>query len=288
MFASEAPNQRELHHSSFKRLGKKPYVIGAAVVAVAVIACALLIPQGEASIQLNVNYAVGEKMVYVTIMSGTFESFNETSSSKSPSPKNYTASATDSIEVVDFDNECYTLNHTMTLNNIATAFSMLEKMNKTGYSSYIFNIGNRTQEAPNNGITSSSYLAQLLSKPEVKVGDTITVPYPAFSGITTNGDLKISFKGYEDVSTPAGTFRVFKVEMTSENITMHLDTSNPEINVSSKLSMRYTAYLESGTMRLIKSTMQENVSTQSTFHLTELNYAMHLTMDMTLNQDIKP
>jgi len=186
----------------------------------------LLIPQGAASIQLRVNYAVGEKMAYITIMTGTFESYNSTSSSQSISPNNFTSSASDIIEVVDFDGEYYTLNHTMALNGMQTSFSMLEKMSKTGFSSYVFNLGSTTQEAPNNGATSSSFLAQLLSKPEVKVGDTITVPYPSISGIATTGDLKITFKGYEDISTPAGTFRVFKVEMTSKNVSIHFDANN--------------------------------------------------------------
>jgi hypothetical protein len=50
-----------------KRFGKKLYVV-AAIVAVAVIAVALLIPQGAATIPLNVDYEVGEKMVYDTTM----------------------------------------------------------------------------------------------------------------------------------------------------------------------------------------------------------------------------
>jgi len=58
--------------------------------------------------------------------------------------------------------------------------------------------------------------------------------------------------------------------------------------MASNLDMSYIVYLESGTMRLIKSTMEETVSTQSTFHSTALSYTMHLTMDMTLEQDIKP
>jgi len=287
-FASRNPNQQELHHNSFRHLEKKPYIIVVALFAVAVIAGALLIPQGAASIQLNVNYVVGEKMVYTTIMTGTFESYNSTSSAQAPSPKNYTESARDSIEVVGFDGECYTLNHTMALKDMHTSFSMLEKMNKTGYSSYVFNLRNSTQVAPSNGVTSSSFLTQLLSKPEVKVGDTITVPYPSISGIATTGDLKIAFKGYEDISTPAGTFRVFKVEMASENVSIHLDTNNSEVNMISSIDMSYTVYLEAGSLRLIKSTMEETVSFQSTFHSTEFNYNMHLTMDMTLDQDSKP
>ena len=49
-----------------KRFGKKLYVVIAAVVAIAIIAVAFIVPQGAASIPLNANYNVGEKMVYDT------------------------------------------------------------------------------------------------------------------------------------------------------------------------------------------------------------------------------
>ena len=61
------PEKQSLGHSGFK-LGKK-FVLIVAVVAIAIIAGALLIPQGAASIPLNVSYNVGEKMVYNTTMS---------------------------------------------------------------------------------------------------------------------------------------------------------------------------------------------------------------------------
>ena len=106
------------------------------------------------------------------------------------------------IEVINFDGEYYTLNHTitMTLGDKPFSFSTLEKMNKTGYSAYIFNLGNTTQEIPNTTITSNSYLTQLLNKPEVKVGDSINVPYPSISSsMAMTGDLTMTFKGFEDL-----------------------------------------------------------------------------------------
>lgn len=50
-----------------KRFGKKRYTVTAAVIGVAVIVFALLITPGAAAISLNVNYTVGEKMIYSTI-----------------------------------------------------------------------------------------------------------------------------------------------------------------------------------------------------------------------------
>lgn len=105
-------------------------------------------------------------------------------------------------------------------------------------------------------VTSNSYLAQLLNKPEVKVGDTITVPYPTVTGIETTGDLTITFQGIEDLTVPAGTYRVFRIDLTGNDITMRLAT-NPSINMASTININYQVYLEYGTLRQIKSTMQE-------------------------------
>ena len=90
-------------------------------------------------------------------------------------------SSQQTIEVMSFDGENYLLNHTTTMTVLGKpiSFSMTEKMNKTGYSTYLLNVGSTQTEIPQQAFTSDSYLAQLLNKPEVKVGDTISVPYPS-------------------------------------------------------------------------------------------------------------
>jgi hypothetical protein len=283
---NSSSDKQTSNHSGFK-VGKKVILI-VAVVAVAVIVSALLIPHGAAEIPLNVNYTVGEKMIYNTVSAGTFENNNSTIASKIPSSNNMTLTEEDRIEVVGFDGEPYTLNHTIALNGMPMTFSTLEKMNKTGYSTYALNLGNTTQEVPNTSVTSSSYLAQLISDPEVKVGDTFTVSFPTFIGVKTTGDLTMTFKSFENITTEAGTFKVFRVDMTSNNVSMQLDGTNSSSNMSSKLDVNCQAYLEYGTMRLVKSTTQETISEQSTYGSTSIAYTMHLTTDMTLNEDIIP
>ena len=281
---SNSIDRQSFSSGGFKRFGKKIYAV-IAVIIVLVIAVALLVPQGVAVILLSADFTVGEKMVYETTSTIAFQTYN-TSLASSPieqQPNSGSINATQSIEVIDFDGEYYTLNHTMTmmLNDEPFSYSMTEKMNKTGYSTYIFNLGNTTQEVPNTGITSSSYLAQLISKPEVKVGDAINIPYPSISpsvGIT--GDLTITFKGIEDLTTPAGTYKVFRIDITSNNVSMHL----PSSNISSNIDINYKTYLEYGTLRQIKSTTQLSVSYQSTI----MNYTAQFTMEMMLNQHSKP
>ncbi|MCW4024797.1 MAG: hypothetical protein NWF01_07165 [Candidatus Bathyarchaeota archaeon] len=193
--------------------------------------------------------------------------------------------------MVDFDGEYYTLNHThtFTLNDTPFSYSMTEKMNKTGYSTYLLNLGSASQEIPNTSMTSASYLTQLLSKPEVKVGDTITIPYPnlvASMGMT--GELTMTFAGIEDLTVPAGTYHVFRIDITSNDLKLSYKPSTgiPSLDVQTNMDINvtYQIFMEYGTMRQIKASMQETISYQSE----TIEYTMHLTTDTTLSEHTKP
>ncbi len=271
-----------------KRFGKKLYA-ALSVIAIVIIAAAFFIPQGtNATIPLKVDYVVGEKMIYDTTMTMNIGSYSLASPLNLPNqtPNNITMNSQQTIEVVGFDGENYLLNHPM-------SFSVTEKMNKTGYSSYLLNVGNTQTEIPQTGLASDSYLAQLLNKPEVKVGDTINVPYPvpnSTANIQTTGDLTIKFNGVEDLTVPAGTYKVFRIDITSNNlqVTFNVPQSSsnlmPSSNLSMNLDIHFQMYLEYGTLRQIKSSMQENASYQSSM----INMTMGMTEDMTLTQHIKP
>lgn len=276
-----------------KRFRRK-FLVLAAVIAVAIILSALFIQQGSAVIPLNVDYQVGEKMVYDTTVSSTFEYYNSTLSlpTSNYSPNGTAIKSQQTIEVTDFDGEYYTLNHTISinLNNHPVSASLIEKMNKTGYSAYIINLGTSQQQVPNNGPTSVSYLVQLLNKQEVKVGDSIEVPFPiSSSSVGITGSLIMTFKGFEDLTVPAGTYRVFRIDLTSNNLKMNYrpPINQPNItpvNISMGMDMNYQIYIEYGTMREIKASMQQSVEMQSS----TLSYAMTMNMDMALVQHIKP
>lgn len=209
-------------------------------------------------------------------------------------PKNTTINSQQTIEVTGFDGEYYILNHTMTMNlsrSRPISFSMIEKMNKTGYSAYLLNLGSSQQEISNNGLTSASYLAQLLNQPEVKVGDSVNVPFPSGnSSLGITGGLKMTFKGIQDITVPAGNYKVFRIDITSNDLRMNYQSplsglSNfTPANITISMDMNYQIYVEYGTMRQIKASMQESVSTQSA----TMNYAMNMNMDMTLIEHTKP
>jgi hypothetical protein len=290
--ANTSDHPAESAQGGFRRFGKKPYVAAIAVVAIAIIAVAFFIPQGGATIPLSVDYVVGEKMVYDNTLTMATTSYN-LGSKVFATPNSTTMNMQQTIEVVGFDGENYLLNDTFAIALLGRplSFTLTEKMNKTGYSTYLLNMGSTQTEVPKTGLSSNSYLAQLLSKPEVKVGDSISIPYPTTgSSVQTTGELTIKFNGPEDLTVPAGTYKAFRIDMTSSNLKMNLNSST---NASSiilpkelSISMNITSsiYLEYGTMRQIKSTMQETSFYQSS----TLNMTYQMTMDMTLKQHTKP
>ncbi len=233
-------------------------------------------------------------MVYTSTVT---MNFNLGSSLSVPltAPNSTTMNIGQTIEVTGFDGENYLLNHTMTMTvlNKPVSVSVIEKMNKTGYSTYLLDLGSIQQEIPSNGIASNTFLAQLLSKPEVKVGETVNIPFPSSNSqfMQTTGDLTMKFSGVEDLTVPAGTYRVFKIDITSSNLRMILNTPTNDstlsaipTNLSMNLDLNYQIYLEYGTLRQIKSTMQETAGFQSSI----LNMTAQMGMDMTLTQHIKP
>ncbi len=276
------------------RFRKKLFIIPAAVLLIIiVVAAAFFIPQGAATIPLNADYVVGEKMVYDTTMSMSLDLGSSLGSIAPQSPTTTNIDAQQTIEVVGFDGENYLLNHTitMTLLNKPMSISMMEKMNKTGYSSYFLNIGDTQTEVPQSSLTGNSYLAQLLSQPEVKIGESINVPFPNNSpNIQTTGDLTIKFNDVQDLTVPAGTYRVFRIDIVSNNL--KLTVNIPQSAASSllqgglimNLNLSCQIYMEYGTMRQIKSSLQENASYESSF----ANMTMQMGMDMTLKEHIKP
>ncbi|MDR0492723.1 MAG: DUF3108 domain-containing protein [Nitrososphaerota archaeon] len=266
--------------------GHRHYTLFIAISVIAVIGAPFVFQGGIALIQLNTDYEIGEKMVYSTQIT---TSYDWPDSSSDMPPKPVTSSATNTIGVIDFDGECYTVNRTITPTHpLSSDSSTLEKINKNGLSTHLPLFNNSTQKTPNNGNTNNSHIAHLLNKPKVKVGDTFTVPYPSESNFPITGDLNIAFKGYEYIKTPAGTFRVFKVEITAENINSHFEIGDHTPDTISTLDLCYTLYLESGTARLIKSIMNSAVSNQITDNYLNQSYITHITIEQTLEQAIKP
>ena len=276
--------------------GKKLFVITAAVIVIVVVSVALMIPQGAASIPLNVNYNVGETMVYDTTVNVGFNFGNSSLLSGLSgllNNNNVTATGQETLQVVSFSDPYYTINQTVSMNvdNFPISYSNLETMDNTGCSTYFANFGGSSEGADLTNPASNYYLAQLLDKSEVKVGDSVTIPYPALpanlsSDFQISGSITLVFKGFQDLTVPAGTYKVFRVDITSNDLTMSmnsLSSSTLGSNLSMTANLNYQLYFEYGTMRLIQSDMQENAQLQSS----TLSYTVGYGIDMTLNQDIQ-
>jgi hypothetical protein len=246
---------------------------------IAVIVTALLTPRGIAIIPLSVNYTVGEKMIYNSTETLTIQIYNTTTAAgqMGPIPSTTSYNSTESVEVVDFDGEYYTLNHTVTIimeqwSPISMPF--VEIVNKTGFSSYFFSVG--TQQlvfnASSNPFSSYSFVFALLARPEVKVGDTWQVPMSTGNssfGIT--GNLTVTFGGIQDITVPAGTYEVFKIDFSSNNLFMSFNfppnATGTNIFATMNMSISGQKYLEYKTCREIES----NIEITHCYQIGELN-----------------
>jgi len=267
-----SPDQSTLHSTGFKKSRNKLYAIPA-LIAVVIIAIALLIPQGAAIIPLSLNYQVGEKMLYNTTENITAPVGNIT--------KTESINSTSSVEVIDFDGEYYTLNRTITtMLESPLSVSIIERLNKTGYARYF--LPGETASLFGNA-SSNPVLAALLSNPEAKVGDTWQIPLNSGNATYgTTGNLTLIFAGIQDMTVPAGTYRVFRIDISSSNLASHVETNAGTSDTT--MSFTGSIYLEYETCRQIKSDIQISVSMQSTL----LNSSISYSSQMTLVQHIKP
>jgi hypothetical protein len=269
--SSEKPSlsQPERHSAGSKRFGKKLYAV-ATIIMIAVIAVALLIPQGAATIPLNAEYEIGEKLVYLITQAEIFKTGATTSN------------LTDIVEVTDFDGETYTLNHTIPsdTDDQPIRVSFIEKVNKTGYSAYFSAEGKVLPfDNPNSNI-----LTVLVDRPEVKVGESWQIPISSNNpNIITTGTMTITFAGIQNITVPTGTYQVFRIDTTSSNITTTFKhQSGTNWNMNTVISMNSQTYIEYGTGRQIASTTESIISIGTSTR----NYTR--SVNTTLVQHIKP
>jgi hypothetical protein len=248
--------------------GKKVLLsIFVVAIIIVVVVAAVLLPQSIAVLSLNVDYVVGEKMVYDIVVIAS-----------NPEGDSLTSTSQQSLEVIDFDGENYHLNHTITLEllNKTISNSFVQVMNKNGYSPSM--VG--------DGIDSSNLaFVQLLSRPEVKVGESITIPYPNASPmIDVKGDLVIKFGGIEELVVPAGTYTVFRIDLSASNV--EASATALDIDVKNSFSLDYQVYLEYGTLRQIKAVTKQTMEYASPELLAGMS--VESIGEMTLVEHIKP
>jgi len=270
---------------------KKKALILALSIPIMIVILLSFVMQGAAKIPLTVNFSIGEKMIYYTSQVQTIQSIPTSLEQLAfPSePNTIYINFTEVVEVVDFDGETYFLNQTQTMigPGPVISFSFLEKMHKTGYSTYIFS---QTPNiiASNTTGTTNPVLIGLLEKEEVTVGDTWIVPVNASNSQgTTTGTLTLTFKGIQEITVPAGTYKVFVINSQSNNSVTKLNFSRSnQTTVSSTMNMNLTGqtYIEYDTGREISRKMHIKSNTETTITTTPTSKTENTTQ--TTNQFI--
>jgi hypothetical protein len=283
-----APNQHAVTASGSKRFGKKLYTV-AGVIAIAVIAVAFLIPQGAATLPLNVDYTVGEKMIYDMVENITSQrsdmATTEGKMALPPNTRTFYFMVTE--EVVDFDGECYTLNHTVIagIQGQNHSVSFMERMNKTGFSSNLLPEG--TQAMVSN-TSSNLIVSAVLARPEVKVGESWQVPFSTGNANTSmTGTLTLTFGDIQSITVPAGTYTVFRIDASGTDLVMNVNIPFANrMNVSTTVNMNQQMYIEYGTCKQIQSDVQSVVTVS---HLDfGVNFISNISTQTILSQHIKP
>jgi hypothetical protein len=250
---------------------KKSYALLAGLSVIVVIVAVLLVPQGLAPqnsdstspIQLSLNYAVGQHMVYTTTTNVVTNQMGNTIGGIT-GDNNY--NSTTSIDVLSFDGQTYRINETADIEGYTLSLPPFTiNVSKTSY------YNNFAPGAPpvfynsSRNPTISAYLAQ----PSVNVGDVWTIPVSTGnSSLGLTGEMTLKFTGFREITVPAGTYKTFKIDVSSGNLTMHYDPAYAQsihvaLNGNYTLRLSGTTYLEQDTCRLIKSELTQYGTQQS-------------------------
>jgi hypothetical protein len=218
----------------------------------------------DSLLELSLNYAAGEHMVYETTNIITNQIVN-TSLTLPGITNSQSYNSTLTLDIISSGNDNYKINET-----IATSPSLFShplppitlNVSKSSYYNNFMAPGGPLifYNASSNPII-SAYLAQ----PTVKVGDVWKIPVNtgnASLGLT--GEVTMTFAGLQEVTVPAGTFQTMRIEATSNVLSLHSDGSSIiHISDGMTLQLNGTSYIEQGTCRLIKADLTQLTTTNS-------------------------
>ena len=257
--------------SSSKKRRNILAALSAAIIVVSIIAILALavVPQnGDGALQLRLNYVVGEKMTYTTTHTVTNEMMNQSIDiATNPTSANYNSTST--YEVVDFDGETYTLKFTLTSviqGNDLSLPPITTKVNKAEYYKYLLSSG-----APSffTNVSTNPTLSACLTRSQVNVGEKWDIPVSTGnSSLGLSGQLTLRFAEVKDITVPAGTYRVIRIEVSSSKLTLHtdpayLDAIPLKLPENMSLQLSGNTYLELGTCRVVKSDLTQETTGDS-------------------------
>jgi hypothetical protein len=251
--------------ASTKKHDRKLYASIIGFVVILVILAALFIPQSSGSpMDLSLNYAVGEHMVYDSTNIVTNQMVNASLSLPGiTNTQSYNSTLT--LDIIGSSTDNYKVNETIATSPDLFSHPLPPLTLNVSKASYFNNFmapgGPLIFYNSSSNPTISAYLAQ----PTVKVGDVWKIPVNtgnASLGLT--GEVTLTFAGLQDVTVPAGTYKTMRIEVTSNTLSLHSDGSSIiKIPNGMTLQLNGTSYIEQGTCRLIKADLTQLTTTNS-------------------------
>jgi hypothetical protein len=250
-----------LPHQAYRKSRRKLYAAILAVITVIVIVISvILVPAGGTVMNLSLNYDVGERMVYQTTSVMSSYSSNSTLEDQSGGltdlGSSQSSNSTLTMDVIALNGEVYTVNETITSQPALLHLPTLSlSISKNELYNNFMAPGGPLIFYNNTNPTVLAYLSQS----SAKVGDVWTLPVSTGnSSLGLTGQVTIAFAGIEEITVPAGTYKVMRIEVASDTLHIRSDgTGILTLPAGMTLQFNGTTYLEQSTCRLIKATLSQ-------------------------------
>jgi len=184
------------------------------------------------------------------------------------------------VDVVSFDGETYTLNYTSVSSeagySLTTSQIIEVKASEMITVLALLPIGLQLLDVNTNN--TNPFMTAFFNQSTAQVGDTWQIPLTTGEpGYSQTENLTVTFKAIQDLTVPAGTFKVFRIDFSTNT------QANPSTLTSLNLDLTGQSYLEYGTCKQIQSNLQVNMSAPS-----NTNYNVVDSFTSTLKQDLNP
>jgi hypothetical protein len=244
---------------------KKLYVlIGVVAVAAVLLATVFMlwVPQGLGeTIPYGYDYTVGERFTY------------NTSIAMDAAGQHVAETGNMNMHIVGFDGDNYTIDEAVhyVVQGVSQDYSFTIIMSKAGQlvggsniPSSMQSMYSMIQDTPGFGL--------VLNRTTVRVGETVQVPFNVGnSSFSFTGTYNYKVTNIENVTVPAGTYKTFKIEVSTTN----LHGTSQGVDVSASITGQL--HMEYGTCHLVDLSMQEAMTGAGT--------TVSMTMSMTLIGD---
>jgi hypothetical protein len=249
--------------SEAAQMSKRKFYAAISAVAVIIILLAsiIMVPPGQGiSMNLGLNYTVGESMVYQTIYLDKYMVNNTLQSQTGDLTglgSTWGDNLTETLDVIGETSQNYTINYTLwdrPDRNIELSTLTLNISKDSYYTNLVASNGPQIFY----NYTSNPTLTAYLKSGSVAVDDYWILPINTGNpnqGLT--GEVTLTFTGFQDLTVPAGTYRVMRIEIQSSTLTIHSDNNTLTKLPEGTMQFNGTTYIEDGTCRLIKADLSQ-------------------------------